>query len=463
MKRWIFLLLLFGVVLPLPAVETEIKSGAVVVLPIKGAVSEAGFFFLRRALKKAESASASAIIFNMDTPGGDLKATEKIVQMLSKSPVPAYTYVNSNAGSAGALIALGSKKVFMAPVSAIGAAAPVAGSGQEIPATMNAKIVSYYSGYFRSVAQKNGYHPELVDGFMNLDKEVKIAGEVINAKGALLTLSAQEAIRDIEGRPLLASGIAVDIPAVATQCGIAGDRIVYFEPSGFENLAQWITALAPLLLLGGIIGAYIEFKAPGFGVAGFISAFCFLLFFGGHYIAGLTGFEMVALFALGVACIFLEIFLFPGVFVLAIGGSLMVLAAIFFAMVDFYPAQPLNFSFDLFSTPMLNISIAILAGVVLISLLARYLPEVPIFRSLFLSSQLASGSSLDPVVSDIGTAFPIKVGDSGEAITTLRPSGKARIGEETFDVLTEGEFLESGTRIRVRAVTGSGIIVGRLS
>jgi membrane-bound serine protease (ClpP class) len=123
----------------------------------------------------------------------------------------------------------------------------------------------------------------------------------------------------------------------------------------------------------------------------------------------------------------------------------------------------LNFSFDLFSTPMLNISIAILAGVVLISLLARYLPEVPIFRGLFLSSKLASGSSLDPVVSDIGIAFPIKVGDSGEAITTLRPSGKARIGEETFDVLTEGEFLESGTRIRVRAVTGSGIIVGRLS
>ena len=151
------------------AEEAKIIAGSVVVLPVEGMVSEAQFFFLRRALKDSESAGAAAIILDMNTPGGDLKATEKIVQMLSKSPIPSYTYVDTNAGSAGALIALSTKKVFMAPISAIGAAAPVAGSGQEIPETMNAKIVSYFSGYFRSVAQIYGYHPELVDGFMNLD------------------------------------------------------------------------------------------------------------------------------------------------------------------------------------------------------------------------------------------------------------------------------------------------------
>jgi membrane-bound serine protease (ClpP class) len=205
---------LIAVVLPLRAAEKSLSTGSVVILPLKGAVSEAQFFFLRRALKNAESVAAAAVVLDMDTPGGDLKATEKIVQMFSGSPIPCYTFVNANAGSAGALIALGTKKIFMAPVSAIGAAAPVAGSGQEIPATMNAKIVSYYSGYFRSVAQKNGYHPELVDGFMNLDKEVKIDGEVINPKGSLLTLSAREAVREIGGKPLLASGIVSDLAAL---------------------------------------------------------------------------------------------------------------------------------------------------------------------------------------------------------------------------------------------------------
>jgi membrane-bound serine protease (ClpP class) len=461
MKRLLLIFVCLAQLLPLHAAEKNISTGSVVVLPVKGAVSEAQFFFLRRALKNAEAVAASAVVLDMDTPGGDLKATEKIVQMFSKSPIPAYTYVNANAGSAGALIALGTKKVFMAPVSAIGAAAPVAGSGQEIPETMNAKIVSYYSGYFRSVAQKNGYHPELVDGFMNLDKEVKIGGEVINPKGALLTLSAQEAVRDIGGKPLLASGIEPDVAALVKTCGLPADRIVRLEPSGFENLAQWITMLAPLFLLGGIMGAYLEFKAPGFGVAGILSAVCFLIFFGGHYIAGLTGLEMVALFVMGLLCILIELIFFPGVFFLALGGALMVLAALFFSMADLYPAQPINFSFDRFQVPMWNLSIAFVASAVGVAFLARFLPNIPVFRSLFLSSSSPAGPSIAPVVTELGAAAKVSVGEMGVALSILRPSGRAQISDGVFDVMTNGEFLEAGTKIQVLAVNGQNIIVGR--
>ena len=461
MKSFLLSLVCLASLLPLQAAEKNISTGAVVVLPVKGMVSEAQFFFLRRALKNAESVAASAVVLDMDTPGGDLKATEKIVQMFSKSPIPAYTYVNANAGSAGALIALGTKKVFMAPVSAIGAAAPVAGSGQEIPETMNAKIVSYYSGYFRSVAQKNGYHPELVDGFMNLDKEVKIGGEVINPKGALLTLSAQEAVRDIGGKPLLASGIEPDVAALVTTCGLSPERIVRFDPSGFENIAQWITMLAPLFLLGGVMGAYLEFKAPGFGVAGILSAVCFLLFFGGHYIAGLTGLEMVALFVMGVLCILIEVIFFPGVFFLALGGALMVLAALFFSMVDLYPAQPINFSFDRLQVPMWNLTITFVASAVGVALLTRFLPSIPIFRSLFLSSSSPAGPSIAPVVTELGAAAKVSAGENGVALSILRPSGRAEISGGVFDVMTNGEFVEAGTKIQVLAVNGQNIIVGR--
>lgn len=461
MKSLLLIFVCLVQLLPLQAADKSISTGSVVVLPVKGMVSEAQFFFLRRALKNAEAVAASAVVLDMDTPGGDLKATEKIVQMFSKSPIPAYTYVNANAGSAGALIALGTKKVFMAPVSAIGAAAPVAGSGQEIPETMNAKIVSYYSGYFRSVAQKNGYHPELVDGFMNLDKEVKIGSEVINPKGALLTLSAQEAVRDIGGKPLLASGIEPDVASLVKTCGLSVDRIVRLEPSGFENLAQWITTLAPLFLLGGIMGAYLEFKAPGFGVAGILSAVCFLIFFGGHYIAGLTGLEMVALFVMGLLCILIEVIFFPGVFFLALGGALMVLAALFFSMADLYPAQPINFSFEGLQVPMWNLSIAFLASAVGIALLARFLPSIPVFRSLFLSSSSPAGPSLAPVVTELGAAAKVSIGEMGVALSILRPSGRAQISQGVFDVMTNGEFLEAGTKIQVLAVNGQNIIVGR--
>lgn len=448
MTRFLCLLAAALAILPLRAAEPAIAKDSVVVVPVEGAVTEAQFYFLRRVLKKAEAAGAKALVLDMDTPGGALKATEQIVQMLMKSPVPCYTYVNTNAGSAGALIALGTKKVFMAPISAIGAAAPVASTGEEISATMNAKIVSYYSGYFRSVAHLNGYHPELVDGFMNLDKEVRVGDEVINPKGALLTLSAQEAVRVIDGRPLLASGIAKDLDEVCKEAGLDAQCVVQVEPSGFEVLAQWITMLSPLFLLGGAIGAYIEFKSPGFGVPGVISALCFLLFFAGHYIAGLTGLEVVAVFALGAVLIVVELAFFPGVtFVAALGAALMA-GALFFAMVDYYPAQPLVFSYDLVARPMMNLGIAVVASVISMAVLARFLPDLPVFRRLFLSAQSASGPSIPsaPVPTNAPSPAP---GDTGFAQTVLRPSGKALFGKSLTDVVTEGQFIEAGSAVRV--------------
>ena len=83
MKCFLYLFVCFAALMPARAAEPSISTGSVVVLPIKGMVSEAQFFFLRRALKNAEAVAASAIVLDMDTPGGDLKATEKIVQMFS--------------------------------------------------------------------------------------------------------------------------------------------------------------------------------------------------------------------------------------------------------------------------------------------------------------------------------------------------------------------------------------------
>ena len=458
--RFLFTVILAMAVLPLRAAEQTIEKGAVVVLPVEGAISEAQFFFMRRVLKNAESAGASALILDMDTPGGALKSTEQIVQMLMKSSVPVYTYVNTNAGSAGALIALGTKKVFMAPISAIGAAAPVVSSGEEIPATMNAKIVSYYSGYFRSVAERNGYHPELVDGFMNLDKEVKVGNEVINPKGALLTLSAQEAVKIIGDRPLLASGIAKDINEVCKEAGLAANAVVKIQPSGFEILAQWITLLAPVLLLGGIIGAYIEFKSTGTIVPGVLSAVCFLLFFAGHDIAGLTGLEVAAVFAVGLLLVLSELLFFPGVALVAALGVALMVGALFFAMVDFYPAEPLDFSFELLARPMLNLSLAIIASAFSIAILARFLPDLPVFRRLFLSAQSTAGPSI-PAAEVTEKTPALSIGDTGTARSILRPSGKAVFGELLVDVVTQGQFVEEGTPVRVLSISGDAVVVER--
>ena len=306
-----FLIFLLVVAASLGAAEARevVGKGDVVVIPLKGEVAPSLVLFLRRAQKETERAGASAIIFDMDTYGGRLDSAEKITGILNHATIPTYTYINTNAGSAGALIALATKHIYMAPVSAIGAAAPILSTGEDLPPTQKEKTVSFWSALIRSNAVRNGHNPDVGEAFMNKEKEVKIGNRVLHPKGSLLTLSAQEAAEKINGKPVLAEGTAESIKELAQKAGLKG-KIFRFEPSGFEQLAFWLTALAPLLLLGGVLGAYIEFKIPGFGIAGAASITCFALFFLGHYFAGLAGWEAVALFVIGLVLVLLEVFVF---------------------------------------------------------------------------------------------------------------------------------------------------------
>ena len=145
-----------------------------------------------------------------------------------------------------------------------------------------------------------------------------------------------------------------------------------------------------------MIGAYLEFKSPGFGVAGILSAICFLLFFTGHYIAGLTGFEVVAVFTpVEMLLVLTELLFFPGVTLLALLGTALMTGALLFAMVDFYPNQPFDFSLDVLVRPLLNLGIAVVLFVFAVSALARFLPDLPFFNRLILATQSPSGPSME--------------------------------------------------------------------
>src|SRR5256885_1956288 len=262
-----------------------VHKGDVVVVPLRGEISPSLLMFLRRAEKVAENNGASAIVFEMNTYGGRLDSAEQISSALNRATLPTYTFINSNAGSAGALVALATQHIYMSPVSAIGAAAPVLPTGEDLPVTAREKTISYWSALIRGSAMKNGHNPDVGEAFMNKEKEVKIGDRVVHAKGTLLTLNAQEATEKFNGKPLLADGIADSIVDLMQKAGLKA-KATSLGPSGFEQLAFWITALAPLLLLGGILGAYLEFKIPGATMPGIISAICFALFFLGHYLAG---------------------------------------------------------------------------------------------------------------------------------------------------------------------------------
>lgn len=454
----ICLAFVLGVSASAPARET-IHKGDVVVVPTQGEVAPSLLAFLRRAVKTAESTGASAIVFDMNTYGGRLDTATEIVNALNQIKIPTYTFINTNAGSAGAMIAIATQHIYMAPVSAIGAAAPILPTGEDLPATAKEKTISYWSALIRGSAIKNGHNPDLAEAFMNKDKEVKIGDRVVHPKGTVLTLNTQEATERINGKPILAEGVADSIADLTKKAGLKGD-VVRIEPTGFEQIALWLTALAPVLLLLGMIGAYIEFKTPGVGVAGVVSAICFALFFLGHYLAGLAGWEVVALFILGVILVLIEILFFAhSTIIFGMVGVFLMIASLLWTMIDRYPQQPFLPTGKMLAIPLLNMFIALVGALIVIALLARYLPRTSFYRRFALMDSNPSGPSLAGAPRHFATALALAPGMQGTAVTVLRPSGKARFADHVVDVVTEGEFIAQETPVTVIQTDGMRVVV----
>src|SRR5213592_3397737 len=436
-----------------------ISEGDVVVVPLRGEVAPSLLAFLRRAVKTAESNEASAIIFDMNTYGGRLDTATDIVNALNQTKIPSYTFINTNAGSAGSLIAIATQRIYMAPVSAIGAAAPILSSGEDLPATAKEKTISYGAALIRGSAEKNGHNPDVAEALINRGKEAGVGDGGVHPKGAVLTLNAQEATERINGKPLLAEGVADSVSDLIKKAGLKGNEVT-IEPTGFEQIAFWITALAPLLLLGGILGAYLEFKIPGVTWPGVISAICFALFFLGHYLAGLAGWEVVAMFILGMIVVLIEILFFAhSTIVFGVVGVFLILASLLWTMIDRYPGQNFIPTGKMLAIPLLNMFIALVGALIVIGLLARYLPRTSFYRRFALIDSNPPGPSLAGAPRHFASALALAPGMQGTAVTVLRPSGKARFADHVVDVVTEGEFISRETLVTVIQTDGMRVVV----
>ena len=440
-----------------PAIPSP-STSPTYVFPLKGGVDEVQLMFLRRALKEAEKSGAAAFMIDMDTPGGRLDVTMEILELLRKTKLPTITFINPSAGSAGSLISLGTKKIFMRSDAVIGAAAVVTGEGADLQKSMKQKVDSFYTAKMRAVAEENGHNPDIAEAFMVVDKELKIGDTVLDGKETLLSLNGSEATRIYNGKPLLALGLAETVEDVMKLEGLTG-KLTRVEATGFETAALWLTYFSWLLLLGGIVGGYIEMKAPGFGIPGIVSLVCFALFFLGHYIAALSGWEATIVFVIGAALVIMELFLLPGLIIPGLIGVMLVFGSIVWAMVDHWPSQPGSLGGVDFEKPMFNLVLALAGSALFAAIIAKVLPHTSIYSRMV----LASGSP----GSDKGGAGswspPVRIGETGVAATTLRPAGKATFADQVVDVMSDGEFIDGGAEIRVVSIEGMKVIVEPVS
>ena len=431
----------------------------------KDLVNKQAFKFWRRVIKRVNEEEARALVFDIDTPGGLAFDTAELIMVdMQKIKVPSYAFVNQKALSAGALVAAGTDAIYMHPVSTIGAAAIVSGNGAEIPDIMRAKIESAFNAFVRAVSKSKGRNPDVIRAMMITDEYYDF-GEIQVEEGELLSLTADEAVMEFQGKPLLAKGIVESIDDLLEREGLAGVEVVSAEPTGMEKLAYWVAAFSGILILVGIGGAYLEMKTPGFGMGGGISLLAFSLFFFGNYAAGnMAGYGLMLLFLLGVILVVFELFILPGMIVPGVIGGILVLGTLFFAMVDGFAFEDNTVrgwdaagALDFINQPALNLAVGLLGSTVLMMLMMRYLPNAPLFNRLVMSKVLASGDStgLDSVSGGTGE----HVGLRGVATTDLRPAGKGDFNGRVLDVTAANGFIAEGKHIVVSSEDGLRILV----
>ncbi|HSH45315.1 MAG TPA: NfeD family protein [Longimicrobiales bacterium] len=401
-------------------------------VPVTGVIELGVAPFVERSLREAEAAGAAAVVLELETPGGRVDAAQRIVSSIQDAEIPVYAFVNDRALSAGAMIALATDEVFMSPGAIMGAATPVTGEGEKAPE----KIVSAMRSEMRALAQRRGLDPAIAEAMV--DEEVEVEGVV--ERGKLLTFTTAEASEVGFSRP------AADLEDVLEQVG-APHQVVAMEVNWAEGVVRFIThpMVAPFLLSIGFLGLLMEIKTPAFGVAGLAGAGALALFFGGHYLVGLAGWEEVLILTAGLVFLGIEAFVVPGFGVFGLLGIAGVLGSIYLSLVG-----------NLSTLTDYNQAAMIVAATMLIVLVSAWVivRTLPKNRRL-LRSGILLGEDTGRDIGYLSAAVRAElVGRKGTAITDLRPAGVGRFDDERVDVVAEEGWLTSGTPIQVVRAEG---------
>jgi membrane-bound serine protease (ClpP class) len=394
----------------------------------------------------------------MDTPGGRVDITREIIDIISKIDVPVYTFIERDAYSAGAIIALSTPHIYMAPGSVIGAATPMImgpdGAPLDLSEDVNEKMKSGVAAMVRSAAEQGGHSPELAEAMVRKELEYMIGTNIVSKAGELLTLTASEA----EG--VLSEGTVKDFDELLETIGLPGAKVIKLEVSYAEQFARVVAKFAPILLMIGLGGIYLEVKMPGFGLPGITGTLALILFFIGHRFAGLAGNEDAVIFIIGFALLFTEVFITPGFGVLGFSGIVLILISLLNAMSWQAPNEFLPSFTGAGATvehAISNLALGMIGAAIVGTVLGHFLPKSRIMRPMVLqaSTNKERGFSAAHDHSDL-------IGKEGTADMNLRPAGRAEIDGDLVDVITRGEFIEKGAAVKITEAHGSRIVVEKI-
>jgi membrane-bound serine protease (ClpP class) len=423
------LLILLASALALAAPVKNSSQPRVHLISIDGTINPAVDDFIREGIARARLEGAKALIIQLDTPGGLLESTRSIVKEMLGSPVPLIVYVapsGSGAASAGTFITMAAHIAAMAPGTNIGAAHPVAGSGEEVKGVMGEKIENFTASFGETIAQKRGRNTDWA--IQAVRKSVSITEKEALKKNVIDIVAA-----NLDDLLQQADGRKVDLDGKEVVLSVKNARIERFEMSLKQKILDKLSHpnIAYLLMMAGILGLYMEFSHPGVIFPGVAGAIALLLAFISLQILPIN-YGGLVLIILGLSLLIAEAFV-PSFGVLGVGGGIsLVLGSLLL--------------FDTESSDLtLDRSIVFAAA----GTLSAYML---IIGYLVLKTQKKKAT----------VGLEGLVGEIGEVKVALNPSGKIFVHGEYWSAEAEDQ-VAVGEKVRVVGFDGMCLKVNRLS
>ncbi len=259
--------------------QSKAEQNQVYMIKIKAEINPSTERIFEDAIKETTLEGASALIVQLDTPGGAGDSMMRIIQFIDQSQVPVIIHMapqGAIATSAGTFISMGAHLVAMAPGTSIGACSPILGYDpmtgqiQEAPE----KYKKFYAGVMRSLAESHGRDAELAERFVT--ENLTLTAEEAYEAG-MIDLVAADVYEVLEKADGMETRGPVFGDVVTLQ--VAGAEIVEIELGLTEKILSVITNpnIAYLLMMVGIYGLIFGFLSPGWHVPETVGAICLIL------------------------------------------------------------------------------------------------------------------------------------------------------------------------------------------
>ncbi len=433
--------------------QTPDKGVLVYRMDLKDEIGPGSWRILKKAIEAAEAAKADYFFIEMNTYGGLLESADSMRTRLLAAKPEVIVYINNNAASAGALISYACDKIYMHPGSSIGAATVVNQNAEALPD----KYQSYMRSMMRSTAEATGRDPQIAEAMV--DPAVMIPG--IIDSGKVLTLTASEALN-----LKISEGNADDWKDALAKAGVENYSVINFEPTFLDKTIGILVhpALSGILIMIMIGGIYFELQTPGIGFALLAAFIAAVLYFAPLYLEGLAANWEIALFIVGLILLGLEIFVIPGFGIAGVSGIILIVVSLTFSLVA-------NDGFNLpapkpgdlpgaasLMKPLTIVIFSMLLSGILSFILGRRFMNTGMFKHLVLQDAQTSQSGYVSKEDHLGAL----VGQEGITETTLRPSGKVRIGENVFQATADTAYIEKGEQVRITRYEGMNLWVKKI-